>query len=274
MFGEKIDRLTSFQDELRTLYRQLLDESATFQNQIRDVNNEIRSANESQNTRLEMIATSLQSYEAAYIAERERTDIERQELMTKLKAFVEEATQTNTSINAENKGLMEGIRDQLTQKLGEIEETLHKQLVSIFHSVDQSGLKSASMLEHTVDKLSGTQANFVNSMNEIITRQQGRFDEQDKIHSEQMNTLTKHNEEIALVMERFDQTSQLQEQQAKALESSVNDLKSDISKLSQTIQTLADAVSPLHGLVQSKEPESESPELRGFFRKIIYRKST
>jgi chromosome segregation ATPase len=234
-FSSNVSRLTSFQEELRTMYQKMVDESNTFQEAIKETL-------KTRDTRLTNILKALKSYEDAYIAERGKID-------AKLQQFLDEATEANTSINAKNRELVEQIRDQLTTKLGEIENTLHVQLLSITQKFDSFDVP----IKTAAEKIEGSQENFARFMERTVGDLQREFQRQNDNNKQQLDSLTQLNQRIEGLLTQLAQNSQVQGNEVRMLSQNVGNLTKDVTSLTSNIDSLTSNAGSLNQSISAIE---------------------
>jgi len=234
-FSDNVSRLTSFQEDIRTLYQQMIDESETFQKST-------RATLEAQNTRFVDILKALKSYEDAYIAERGQID-------SKLKQFWDEATEANTSLNAKNRELVEQIRDQLTTKLGEIETTLRVQLLSITQKFDSFDVP----IKNAAEKIEGSQEAFAKFMERTVGDLQRQFQRQNDNNKQQLDSLTQLNQRIEGLLTQLAQNSEVQGNDVRVLSQNVGNLTGYIISLTSNINSLTSNAGSLNQSVSAIE---------------------
>lgn len=239
-FSGNVSRLTSFQDDIRTLYQQMIDESETFQKATRETL-------DAQNKRLTNILKAIKSYEDAYIAERGQID-------AKLQTFLDEATEATTSVNAKNRELVEQIRDQLTTKLGEIENTLRVQLSGITQEFNRFDVPIARAAE----KIEGSQENFAKFMERTVGDLQREFQKQNDNNKQQLDSMTQLNQRIEALLTQLNQSSQTQGTEVRVLSQNVGSLKGDITSLTTNITSLTSNAGSLSQSVHAIEGHVET----------------
>ncbi|MBI1923909.1 MotA/TolQ/ExbB proton channel family protein [Candidatus Poribacteria bacterium] len=239
-FSGNVSRLTSFQDDIRTLYQQMIDESETFQSVTRETI-------DAQNKRLTNILKAIKSYEDAYIAERGQID-------AKLQQFLDEAIEATTSVNAKNRELVEQIRDQLTTKLGEIENTLRVQLSGITQEFNRFDVPIARAAE----KIEGSQENFAKFMERTVGDLQREFQKQNDNNKQQLDSITQLNQRIETLLIQLDQSSKTQGDEVHTLGQNVGSLTGDITSLTTNITSLTSNAGSLSQSVRVIEGHVET----------------
>lgn len=171
-FGTHVNRLTSFQNELGTLYKTMVSESDAFRKNVKETL-------EDQGKQSRTMLKALKSYESAYIEQRREID-------SHLTAFLSEATNANTSANAQAIQAIQAMSDILPtqfQSIGialnscleKLDDTLSKQLASMNErtearllAVAESLDSMASPLKQSADAITASQENFSKNLKEQI----------------------------------------------------------------------------------------------------------
>jgi uncharacterized protein YoxC len=239
-FSESVQRLGSFQNDLRTLYQKLVDESDAFQSGIRQTL-------DLQNSRLENILKTLKSYEGAYIAERGKID-------SKLQKFLDEATEASTSINAQNREFMEQIRNQLSTTLDGIGNNLNVNLSKIAQRFDSFDVP----IKHAAEKIEGSQENFYKLMREIITNLQGEIQKQNSNYKDHLISLIETKKRIETLLHHLSESSQLQATETQGLTLNINKLTQDVNSLSSNINSLSSNANTFNNYVGAIEKSIQS----------------
>ena len=152
-FSVNVDRLTSFQAELTTLYKTLVEDSKTFREQ---VNHTL----EEQNTWFPELIKSLKSYEVVHIKGQEELD-------SGLKKLIAEGTSGFESLSNKNLATIELVRTVLERNLGEINSMLKTNMDKFGKHLDSFGGFSAP-IEGAADRMSATFKNFAKTVEDII----------------------------------------------------------------------------------------------------------
>lgn len=218
-FGENVTRLTGFQDEIRTLYQQLIDESTVFQagaNQRLD----------DQNQNLRAVLDGLKSYEDAYLASRQQLD-------ESLRQFISEAEETNTSLNAENRQLLENIQEQLRIELGGLQTTLHDQLRALVDRFDHFDVP----LENAADRIATIVDSFTRRAERIVRDVQVEIQRQHEANRNQLDAITDLPQKIESLQSQFARTGETQETAINALNENVKTLTNHVQPMADSIQS-------------------------------------
>jgi len=134
-FREGTENLAAFQDELRSIYCETLANSETIRNNVNTALKETQIFNatssailQEQGEQLKTIASSLSSYETAYITQRQQIDLSLQKLLESVSSILEQ-------IGSKNQELIEKfgnpLIEKLHQELSSVENTLRVQLSAI-----------------------------------------------------------------------------------------------------------------------------------------------
>jgi len=239
-FTEDVSRLTQFQGDIRALYQQVIEESEAF-------HRNTKKTLADQNKRMADLLKGLKTYEDAYLAERGKID-------TKLQRFLDEATEANTSTNAENRKLMEQTRDQLIQRLGEIDDTLRKAFSAFTQKLDSFDIPVANAAR----TIEGTQANFVTVMERIVGDLQQEFHKQNSNNKQQLDALTSLNQRIETLLTQLTQHSETQSVEVHTLSQSIGSLQVDIRKLTANMDVLTSDAGTLSQAVKTIESHAQA----------------
>ena len=199
-FAANVSHLTGFQDEIRDLYQQLRDEYDTFQ---KDTNQRL----DQQNQNLVATLNTLKSYEEAYVASRHEID-------ETLQKFLNEATETNNSINANNRRVLESIHNQLASNLAGLQQTLEEQLRTVTGGLttDLGGLQQTLEtelraltdrfnrfdvpLQKAADQIESILESFVRLMQRTVGDLQREIQTQNENYESQLEAVTNLNQQI------------------------------------------------------------------------------
>ena len=223
-FGENVTRLTGFQDDIRTLYQQLIDESMVFQ---AGANHRL----DEQNQNLNEMLRALQSYEDAYVASRHRLD-------ESLRQFITEATEANTSLNAANRQSLESIQEQLKSDLKGLQTALHDQLRALVNRFDRFDVP----LQEAAKQIATIVDSFARIAERIARDVQVENRQQNEANRDQLHEIADLKRQILSLLSQMDRNS-------------VNQ-KTAIGELSENVETLTEGVQPLAESIRSLSSDS------------------
>ena len=242
-FAANVSHLTGFQDEIRDLYQQLKHEYDTFQ---KDTTQRL----DQQNQNLVATLNALKSYEEAYVASRHKID-------ETLQKFLSEATETNNSINANNRRMLESIHNQLASNLAGLQTTLEEQLRTVTGGLttDLGGLQQTLEtelraltdrfnrfdvpLQKAADQIEGILESFVRLMQRTVGDLRREIQTQNENYESQLEAVTNLNQEIVTLLNQLDNNSRDQSSAISTLSNNINSLGEGIHPLSDVMQSLA-----------------------------------
>lgn len=206
-FAQGVKGLTSFQQELRTLYQQIADESRAFQQSVQlniagseEFQKQIQAQLNSQHQQMASLLKALQSYETAYIANRGRIDEGLTGVLEKAQRAYESLSQRNEEITkALDEALGKPLRENLSRDmeavqkgLAQVSETLLVQLTSLSERLRQLD----QPLNTAARNFSDTFSNFDESTRDWLTKQQLEFARQNETNQKQLERLEALTEQI------------------------------------------------------------------------------
>lgn len=219
-FSENVQHLTSFQGEIRSLYEQIADESMLFQ---AGANHRL----DEQNQKLATTLNALKSYEEAYVASR-------QELDETLRQFINEAKEANTSLNANNRHLLEDIKHQLNLDLQSLQQVLDNRLSAL---VDRFN-RFETPLANAADKIETIVENFAKLSQGTVENLQQQFEKQNDNNRDQLDAISDLNRKIVSLLVTLDESSSEHGTAVQALSENVVSLTEEVRPLSDSIQSL------------------------------------
>ena len=285
-FSSSVTHLTGFQDEIRNLHEefqkaanQKLDQFQETANQKLDQQTEKLDDQNENITQIiaviDKILKALKSYETNYINSRE-------EISKKLQEFINKATETNTSIYTENRKWFERINDankqqfsemqsQLKTEIGNIQQTLRKQLNDLATKLD-SGLttlndrlenfdtplkgavdeikktfdeklktlneqleKFHKPIQESANQMRDTYADSVTFMRGIVGDLQQKIKEQNEKYGEQLTEVKNLNKRVLNLLNQLDASSNSQSTAVSVLSSKVEGLTANTEDLATAI---------------------------------------
>lgn len=152
IFSENVNRLTSFQAELTTLYKTLVEDSKAFREQVKHTLGE-------QNTWFPELIKSLKSYEVVHIKGQEELD-------RSLRKLISEGTSGFESLSNKNLESIELVRATLEGNLAVIHNELKTSLDEFGKHLNSFGRFSVP-IEEAADRMSGTFQNLAKTLKDI-----------------------------------------------------------------------------------------------------------
>ena len=258
-FSENVNNLTGFQSEIRRLYEKLTAESEIFQRGANKALDDQNQTLEAQNRHLIALFETLKVYQDTNLASQKQ-------ISDKLEEFLNEATEANTSINANNRKMLEGVRDRLTGDLKDFSDRLAatldglkgaldkqldglnnqlttnltnlgdglnqklKELTDRFNRFDVPLVKAAGQIERIVE-------NFAKLTQRTVGELQTQFQKQNENNKVQLDAIVNLNNEIKSLLSGLAENSDNQRSEISALSSNVGDLTDDMNKLSASIES-------------------------------------
>lgn len=265
-FIEGVNALTPFQDDLRTLYEQMRKESRAFQESVQrniagseDFQQRIQEQLNSQHRQMTQVLTALQSYEAAYVANRGRIDEKLSAVLVQAELAFQNLSQRNEELGrAIDEALGKPLRQDLTQhlsaveaalqgQLGEVKDTLQVQLSSLAERLRQLD----APLNKAADNFNDTFSNFNEHTDEWRTNLQREFAKQNETNQKQLQRLESLSEQIPALLEQltassnnFSQSSSTFSERGQKLSQDVDTLAKNIAALGQSVDALTQRVVP------------------------------
>jgi len=223
IFSEKfttdVSVLSSFQNEIKSLYQQMLEGTEKF----RQVYGE---SLDKQNTSIEGILSGLKSYEEAYIKERGSID-------SKLKTLIDETTEATTSVNTKNRIFIEELRQQLVNELNRLNEALEVGLTDLR---DKFG-DIRKPFDETAKTIEGTFQNFDKDLREIFGKEIiKQFNTQNEQNKKVLDEIINWNTKMGGLFLQLSKNSEEQNEQLKNLNKTILNF-GDISKSLQSTFT-------------------------------------
>lgn len=199
-FIKSVSSLTSFQQDIKSLYSQMVEQSEKFQSNIErniknteEVQNGIMGYFHSQHKEMQELIKSLKCYEDMYIKQHA-------ELEDMNKNLLLNATNVYKEIGTKNDEILKTIDSALVEKLRTIENTLNTQLLNI---VDRFNRFDAP-INRAAEKIEGTLETVVNRT-EILTKElQREFIAQNQNGEEQVLEMKNLYERIIVFLEAVD----------------------------------------------------------------------
>lgn len=245
-FVEAVNGLTPFQEDLRALYEQMLAESRAFRDSVsasvkesEDFLEDTVGVLDHQSQQIKAVLAALHSYEAAYVEERQQIDATIREVLEAARNAFEETGNRNEEVVA---ALGAPLRDELSERLGKVEETLGAKLESI---VQRFGAFDAPINE-AARKIEGSLEAVVNRTEKLTNQLQGEFLKQNETNQKQLEQIGEFNEKIAALLTELVQSGRVQGEGAQALGGIMQKLSEQVAQMNESLAALA-ARPPLAG---------------------------
>lgn len=271
-FVEGVKALVPFQQDLRTLYQQMVSESRAFQESVQrnitgaeDFQRRIQEQLGSQHQQLARILGALQSYEAAYVASRERIDEKLETVLTQAELAFQNLSRRNEEIgqaldNALGKPLradltqsLSGVQKTLDEQLGQVESTLQVQLSSLgdrLRSLD-------APLNDAATKFTDTFHNFNEHTDEWRTTLQREFIQQNETNQSQLRRLEMLSQQIPELLQQLSSSSNNFSESSNLFAERGQQLSQHVTALSENIAALQRSVDMLSEKVKTDEPKDD-----------------
>jgi archaellum component FlaC len=258
-----IDGVRTFgpiQQDLRSLYQQVADESQIFHRSVessivesREFRNGLRVQLETQQQTMTQMLTGLRSYEQAYVINREQIDRKLAELLVEAQRAFESLSKRNQELGAAldeelGKPLREslgqnlnGIQTELQQRLSEVRDSLEVQLGSLgtrMERLDQP-------LNEAARNFGDTFSNFNDTTRDLLTRLQLEFGKQNETTQKQLQRLESLSENVPPLLQTVSESSKDFSVTSSSFAAHGQQLSKDVAVLSQNINALAEGVESL-----------------------------
>lgn len=263
-FIEGVKILAPFQQDLRSLYEQVADESKAFHASVQSsiveskgFRTDMQQQLNSQHEQVTKMLGGLRSYEAAYIDNRQGIDEKLGLVLVEARNAFESLSHRNEEIASSlDVGLGKPLRESLAQNLGDIEKEMQTNLAAVAESLQvQLGVLNERMgrldepLNKTAIKVGDTFANFDESTRGFLEKLQREFAQQNETNKKQLDRLESLSENIPRLLQTlsessndFSGTSSNFAAQGQKLSSDVMALSQDISTLTKSVESLKDHV--------------------------------
>ncbi|MBC8031143.1 MAG: apolipoprotein A1/A4/E family protein [Pyrinomonadaceae bacterium] len=271
-FVEGVNALTPFQDDLRKLYNQMTQESRAFQESVQrniagseEFRQRIQEQLNSGNLQLVQVLQALQSYEAAYVANREGIDEKLGAVLVGAEKAFQSLGQRNEEIGqALEAALGKPLRENLTASLGEVQTELQERLREIKESLEvQLGSLGEKLrqldapLNTAAQKFTDTFSNFNEYTNEWRTKLQREFATQNETNQQQLKTLESLSKQIPQLLQQLTDSSNNFSESSSSFATHGQQLSKDTNALSQSVAALGSGVSALSAQVR-KQPRDDN----------------
>ena len=286
-FTSSVTQLTGFQDEIRKLHQGFQEAAKQkLDHQTEKLNQQNHHLIQSSNA-LEQVLNVLKDYETAYIDSRQQID-------ETLKAFISTATETNTSIYAENREWFERVntdnrrqfsdmQDQLITEFGNVQQGLDSGLTALNEQLENFDTPLRETVEdikevfderlttlneqletfpepiqNSANQISGTFRNLVNQMQEIVGNLQREIREQNESYEDQLTGVRSLNERVVSLLNQLDESSTNQRDAVNALNSNINGLTEDTRHLATAIESFTSDSGILNQSIAAIEEHTET----------------
>lgn len=263
-FVEGVNALTPFQEDLRKLYQQMTQESRAFQDSVQrniagseDFRQRIQEQLNSGNQQLVEVLKALQSYEAAYLVNRERIDEKLGAVLIQAEKAFQSLSQRNEEIGQalddsvgkplrENLAISLGaVHSELQGRLGDIKDSLQVQLGSLGERLRQLD----APLNTAAQKFTDTFSNFDGSTREWLGKLQREFAQQNETNQKQLERLESLSQQIPHLLQqlttssdKFSETSSSFATQGQQMSEATNVLSQSIAALGKGVDALREQV--------------------------------
>lgn len=224
----------------------------------------------------------------------------REKIDSKLTGFIDAAKVTAESVSEQNRKLTEKMQKQLTEKLGEINNTLNSSSIknnetlnSNFGKIDKTlensfdGFKSNlsknldkindslegkltilidrigrfdAPVQTAADKIEGTQANFARFVERVVRDMESIYNKQIERNEQQLDTLGKANDRIATFLDSLNKSSKLQSANTETLTVNFNNLNDNLTNLTSNMGSLSTRSNSLDISISNMSKEIQTLE--------------
>jgi len=260
-FRDSVNKLASFQDEIRSLYGGLAQDSKVFRQSVTETLKGIVSQQEE-------ILRALQCYERAYIEERGKTERGITQFIDGAKEFASEATRANTSISQTNVAMLQQVQSDLTNEL----QSIRNELLEVAQVIQNIG----NPMDSAAEKITRTHEAFTRFMDNRV----GEFLKSNadlKTDLSGFSNLPEYIEKLVIVMNQLTNTmsgpSEIFTQPTQTHPSPANESRRPSDKsLDSTLRKLNESIDQLNAsIVEFRPPRNK----HGFLWRIFHwRKST
>jgi hypothetical protein len=213
-FAQGVKGITGFQQDLRSLYQQMAEESRAFQQSVQlniagseEFQKQIQAQLNSHHQQTASMLKALQSYETAYITNRGRIDEGLAGVLDKAQGAYESLSRRNEEITqALDEALGKPLRESLGRdmaavhkNLAQVSETLQVQLTSLSNKLGQLD----QPLNTAARNFSDTFSNFDEATRDWLTKQQLEFARQNDTNQKQLARLEALTQQIPQLGEQI-----------------------------------------------------------------------
>jgi hypothetical protein len=256
-FVEAARALQPFEQELRGLYRQMVEESRAFQESVRrnitgaeDFQRHVQQQLEGQHTQLAEVLIALRSYEAAYVSSRGEIDAKLGTVLTQAEQAFRSLSQRNEEVGrALDEALGKPLRETMTQQLSAVESTLGTRLGEVENTLQvQLGALSERLreidrpLNAAADKFSETFFNFNEHTDEWRTTLQREFAKQNETSQQQLGRLNVLSEQVPELLQQLSASSNTFTAGGQQLSQNITVLSQSVEALGRNVDVLSQQV--------------------------------
>lgn len=279
--------LAPFQQELRGLYQQMLDESRAFQESVQsniagsqDFQKQIQNQLNSQHSQLAQVLNSLQSYEAAYVTNRERIDEKLGAVLIQAEKAFESLGQRNEEIGAAlDASLGKPLRENLAVSLGAVQIELQGRLTEIKDTLEVQLSSTGERLGRLDEPLNKAAQNFTDTFSNFnettrgwLEKLQREFANQNETNQQQLHRLETLGEQIPKLLQTLSDSSKNFSDTSGSFAVHGQQLSADVKTLSQNIGTLGTSVEALSEQVTLNKSVAQ-PDAAERLAKLIERQT-
>lgn len=263
-FVEGVRALAPFQQDLRSLYQQMVNESRAFQESVErniagaeEFQRRVQAQLQSQHEQTAQVLSALRSYESAYVASRGRIDEQLEKVLTQAEQAFQGLSRRNEEVaGAIDAALGQPLRANLAQHLGAVEAALQSRLGGIGDAL-QAHLATLSErireldapLNNAAGRFTDTFYNFNEHTEEWRATLQREFAAQNETNRQQLQRLDALSRQVPELLQRLTESSQNFSDTSGSFAAQGRRLSEDVSALTQKIADLGRSVDALGGRV-------------------------
>jgi ABC-type transporter Mla subunit MlaD len=259
-FIEGVKILVPFQQDLRSLYQQVADESKAFHESVRSnieeskaFRSNIQVQLNNQHQQLTQMLSGLKSYEAAYVTNREHIDKKLGSVLVEAQRAFESLSHRNEEIAAAldeslGKPLREnlaqhlgGIQIELQNRLGEVKESLLVQLNTVAQRMSQLD----DPLNKAARYFADTFSNFNETTRKLLEQVQREFGQQNEINQRQLERLESLSESVPALLMTLSDSSKNFVGASSSFATQGHHLNANVATLTEDINSLGESVDSL-----------------------------
>jgi biopolymer transport protein ExbB/TolQ len=266
-FAHGVSGLTNFQEDLRALYQQMVDESRAFQAGIQhniagseEFQKQIQAQLISQHEQTAQLLQALRSYEKAYVESRGRIDEGLTGVLEKAQHAYESLSKRNEEIGlALDDAIGKPLREDLARDLNAIQivlsqmgETQQVQLNTLSQRMSQLD----QPLNAAARNFSETFSNFDESTRDWLTKLQREFERQNDTNQKQLDRLETLSQQIPQLLALLTTSSDKFSETSGSFATRGEELAQNTKALSEHIATLGHGVNALSEQVK-RQPSAD-----------------
>jgi hypothetical protein len=256
-FVEGVRGLKPFEQQLRSLYQQMVDESRAFQESVRsnlagseEFQRYIQGQLDSQHRQLTDVLGALRSYEQAYVSTRGEIDAKLGTVLTQAERAFENLSRRNDEIaQALDEALGRPLRETVTKELSAVESTLSERLSGVENTlnVQLSALSDRlrdidEPLNKAADKFTDTFHNFNEYTGEWRTQLQREFAQQNETNQQQLRRLDALSNQVPELLQQISASSNNFTAGGQQLSRDIDSLSQNVAALGRNVDTLGQQV--------------------------------